>query len=70
MAKLLVRIEIPGDAADLRQEIAESRADPEGTESWVSTPDGLDNVLIDEGYLTRSRVDDSFFVFEFVAVED
>lgn len=69
MAKLLVKIEIPGTADVVRQEIAHAKADPVGTRSWFSPEDG-DRILVDNAYLQESRADDSFFAFEFVGVED
>lgn len=69
MAKLLVKIEIPGRAETLRQEIAAAKADPVGTESWFSKEDG-DRILVDSAYLNESRADDSFYALEFVDVED
>jgi hypothetical protein len=71
MAKLIVKVDIKGIAAiDLRREIEAARADPDGTNSWVSREDGLNKVLVDDAYLMRSHSDDSFIAFEFVGVED
>lgn len=67
MAKIVVRIEIPGTRDGLQKEID---ADRHPRESWFSRVDGADKILIDEAYLVRARADDSFFAFEFVGVED
>lgn len=66
MAKIIVAIEIDGDAEGLRRDI---EADRTTRESWFSKEDG-DRILVDSAYLNEARADDSFYAFEFRGVEE
>ena len=72
MAKLLVRIEVPGPAAALRKEIEHDRhmaANGIDTNRWFSPLDG-GRIAVDDACVDRSESDDSFLLFDLVAVED
>ena len=59
MAKITVRIEIPGVTT---QEIGEQAKD------WFHEEDNL--ISIDESYLTTDPDDDSFYLFDCIKIED
>ncbi len=68
MAKIIVAIEIPGCSYDeLKDEVIDNPIIGNCRNCWYSFEDG-DKVVIDEAYLNRSNVDDSFYAFEVINV--
>jgi hypothetical protein len=65
--KLVVSIEV--DAPSVQALVDDIQADRELKDNWFSPQDG-DRILVDDAYLNRARVDDSFFAFELVGVMD
>ena len=70
MAKIIVAIDIPNVPYDeLKDEVVDNPKFGYCRKCWYTNEDG-DKVLIDEAYLRRSVVDDSFFAFELIDVRE
>jgi hypothetical protein len=66
MAKIIVEIEVPGSAEDIKAEIEKERND-KVFDGWLNEEG---KIVLDSALLRIDSVDDDFYVFNLVEIKD